>query len=163
VRGGPLSPAQRPVVVGLDATGGTTELLEFAFDEASRRGAELLALHSWTYRQVMERRNDRMWWAPAEAARSTLGTALTGWREKYPDVPIVERTVHADPVHALIAESIRSQLVVVSARDRGDAAGPVLGPVSQQVVAGAHCPVAVVSRAQRAGLGPRTELHPVPS
>lgn len=164
VRGEQLSEdrGRRPVVVGLDAGGGSTELLDFAFDEASRRGCDLLALHSWTYRQVIEWDEPASWWTPSDVARQALDVALTGWREKFPEVAVTERTVHADPARALIAESIGGQLVVVSARGYRDIAGAVLGPVSQEVVTSAACPVAVVAHDHTIGLDARGGLRPVP-
>ncbi|AGC65074.1 Universal stress protein family [Mycobacterium liflandii 128FXT] len=46
----PLPPrsAQAPVLVGVDGSPTSELATEIAFDEASRRGAELVALHAWT-------------------------------------------------------------------------------------------------------------------
>jgi nucleotide-binding universal stress UspA family protein len=163
VRGEQLSEAgtRGPVVVGLDAASDCTELLGFAFDEASRRGTGLLAVHGWTYRQVVEWHEPASWWAPGETARHALDATLTGWRDKFPEVDVTERTIHAEPARALVAESLCCQLVVVSARGYRDMAGAVLGPVSQEVVTSAACPVAVVVRGHALATDPRGGLRPV--
>jgi cation-transporting ATPase F len=66
-----------------------------------------------------------------ETGRRLLVQRLTGWQEKYPDVP-VERLVEQDkPRHRLLALSSDAQLVVVGSRGRGGFTGLVLGSTSQ--------------------------------
>ena len=47
-------PAQAPVLVGIDGSPASELATEIAFDEASRRGVELVALHAWSDDLVYE-------------------------------------------------------------------------------------------------------------
>jgi hypothetical protein len=72
-----------------------------AFQEASWRGVELVALHVWSDVEV----NDFPaidWPAMRPAAEEILSERLAGWQERYPDVT-VRRTVERDhPTYHLI-------------------------------------------------------------
>jgi nucleotide-binding universal stress UspA family protein len=168
VRGDRLTAAtvKRPVLVGVDGDGSSTELLSFAFDEAARRETRLVALHSWTYRGLVEAPENGALESlsrPGFSAQRAVSAALTGWRDKYPEVAVEERTVRDRPGSALVAESACSQLVVVGARGYRGLAGTVLGSVSQEVVGHARCPVAVVRPTFADSDELRSGLHPVAS
>ena len=47
-------PAQAPVLVGIDGSPASELAAAIAFDEASRRGVELVALHAWSDVEVIE-------------------------------------------------------------------------------------------------------------
>ncbi|WP_225842997.1 universal stress protein [Streptomyces albus] len=140
-----------PVLLGVDGSEVGDAAVGWAFEEASLRGAELVAMHNWnnwagpvaagpgiqvpTYYDVDLFR--------AEEER-VLATAIAGWRERYPDVTVTPRLVQEYTRQALISASGESQLLVVGARGRGGFAGLLLGSVSQAVLHHAHCPVTVV-------------------
>jgi nucleotide-binding universal stress UspA family protein len=141
------------VVVGVDGSPTSEAALAFAFEAAATRGVSLVAVHTWWDLFVDPTMAPLPDWDAIEVdEREVLAERLSGWGEKYPDVP-VQRLVERDqPAHALVEQSLRAQLVVVGSRGRGNFAGLVLGSVSHAVLHRAHCPVAVV-RADSGGAG----------
>ena len=135
-------PMQAPVLVGIDGSPASELATAIAFDEASRRGVELIALHAWSDVQVLELPGFDWQAVKAEAERS-LAERLAGWQERYPDV-IVNRLVVCDqPSRQLIEKSESAQLVVVGSHGRGGLSGLLLGSVSNAVVHSARMPVIV--------------------
>jgi len=144
----------RPVLVGIDSSMPSADVLSLAFDEAAGRGAELLAVHVWSVVEMSEL-NVRTVWShnPATAriqlhasADRVLTEALAGWEQKHPGIIVRRRTIHGDdPAATLldIAGEVWSDLIVVGARGRGGFPGKVLGSVSQTIVAHAQTSVAV--------------------
>jgi nucleotide-binding universal stress UspA family protein len=138
-----------PVVVGVDGTVVSDAAVEFAFDQAALRGAELTAVHSWTEPAMRGAlaagavAMDYRWLA--SDAEKILAERLTGWREKYPDVRVTGSVVHDSPTRALVAQSTTAQLVVVGCRGRGAFRSLMLGSTSQQLLHHSYCPVAVVA------------------
>lgn len=140
-----------PVVLGVDGSRVGDAAVGWAFAEASMRGAELVALHTWNN-----------WTGPVAVApgvqvptvydidmlkdeeERVLSASLAGWREQYPDVKVTPRLVQEYSRQALIEASEEAQLLVVGARGRGGFTGLLLGSVSQALLHHAHCPVAVV-------------------
>lgn len=104
--------------------------VEFAYAEASARGADLLVLDSTTVR------NGR--------ARKGFADSLSVQREKHPDVVTHHARVRRGLRRALIETSTRAQLVVVGSRSRGRLAGALLSPVGRAAQRHADCPVAVI-------------------
>lgn len=136
-------PGIAPVVVGIDGSPVSEEATAVAFEEASLRGVELVAVYAWHDTGVL----DFPGIDPAAMASDgelALAERLAGWRERYPDVT-VRRVVACDrPADQLIEQSKQAQLVVVGSHGRGGFTGMLLGSVSQAVVQSAHAPVLVV-------------------
>jgi nucleotide-binding universal stress UspA family protein len=138
-------PSQAPVVVGVDGSPASEHALEIAFEQASFRGVELVAVHSWSDSGVFEFPGVD-WTTMQSMGEETLGERLSGWQERYPDV-LVQRVVAADrPAHQLLEQSESAQLLVVGSHGRGGFAGMLLGSVSTAVVHGAKMPVIVARR-----------------
>jgi len=141
-------PDEGPVVVGIDGSPNSEQAIAVAFEEASLRGAPLVAVHAWndvTYEDT--RATARILTQPEaleEDEERLLGQRLAGWQEKYPDVEVRRRLVRDRPRHALIEESETARLVVVGSRGRGGFTGMLLGSTSQALVQHARCPVLVV-------------------
>jgi nucleotide-binding universal stress UspA family protein len=93
----------REIGVGIGDPEGATETLAFAFEEASLRHADLIAIHAWSRPpsalrlpgpgEAAELPRADPGQISAEAAR-TLAAALDGWRDKYPDVQVREDIIH---------------------------------------------------------------------
>ncbi|NLU69221.1 universal stress protein [Streptomyces sp. HNM0574] len=140
-----------PVLLGVDGSPDGSAAVGFAFAEASHRGVDLVALHTW---------ND--WTGPVSSGpgdmmplvydtdmlrdeeERVLAQAVAGWHELYPDVTVHRRLERSFTRTALIDGSEEAQLVVLGARGRGGFTGLLLGSVSQALLHHAHCPVAVV-------------------
>jgi nucleotide-binding universal stress UspA family protein len=134
-------PAEAPVLVGID--GSTSDLATaIAFEEASRRHADLIALHAWNDTDMSEIPGYD--WSPITTKEDRLLTeALAGWQERYPDVIVHKRLVRDRAARALVDASESTQLVVVGSHGSGAFAGMLLGSVSNAVVQAVHKPVIV--------------------
>lgn len=136
------------VVVGFDGSRQATVAVEWAADEAARRGARLGILHAAPTEYVglpipaglsaplvprpLEGHDDRLKDARLLAAKSLP--------EEDIDVEVVRR----NPAPALLAASKHAELVVVGSRGHGAVASALMGSVSTVVAEHAACPVVVV-------------------
>ncbi len=134
------------VVVGFDGSPESEAALEYAFQEAARRGARLRALHAW---QLPALAVSISVYTPliddtADTERRLAAETLAPWREKFPQVEVEETVLYGHPILALGEASAAADLVVVGSRGMGALGSAVLGSVSHGVLHHAHCPVAVV-------------------
>ncbi|MGW6077666.1 universal stress protein [Streptomyces sp. NPDC055186] len=136
------------VVLGIDVTEPCDEVLAFAFEAARVRQARLRVLHAW-------RAPDRLTLGPGEvglvggAQRAGewlgfLSAVLQGWREKYPEVEVLQTVVEGRPVDALVKAASGAELLVVGHRLTGRPKVPGTGPVTHAVIRRVGCPVAIV-------------------
>ncbi|MET0451013.1 MAG: universal stress protein [Mycobacterium sp.] len=139
-------PAQAPVLVGIDGSPASELATAMAFDEASRRGVGLIAMHGW-FDDELHAWTGIDWDRQLGAGREALAERLAGWREHYPDVEIEQRLVDGDPAEQLVNASEGAQLTIVGSHGRGGFAGMLLGSVSSAVVQAARMPVIVARQA----------------
>ncbi|GGW42162.1 stress-inducible protein [Streptomyces lucensis JCM 4490] len=138
----------RPVVLGLDTGAPDRTLLEFAFDAAARRASPLRIVHGWspppTYLYGMSADiGPRGSLARHEA--TVLTEVLRPWRQKFPDVPVVEASRYGNAAPALVNASRDASLVVVGRRIRTRPLGAHIGHVTHAVLHHVTAPVAVVA------------------
>lgn len=139
------NPSKAPVVAGIDGSPASESATAIAFDEASWRGVELIALHACSDVAAFQSEvPDR------SAARSQLAEMLSerlaGWQERYPDVSVTRIVVFSHPAPELIEQSESAQLVVVGSHGRGGFKRMALGSVSTAVAQSARAPVIVARR-----------------
>lgn len=142
------APSDGPVVVGVDGSPISETAVALAFEEASLRGAELVAVHTWLdYDADTARRFVAEWNTVETHERELLAERLAGWQEKYPDVP-VRRVIFRDrPVRHLLEQAATARLLVIGSRGRGGFGGMLLGSTSQTLVYHAPCPLLVARAA----------------
>ncbi|MEU5293772.1 universal stress protein [Streptomyces umbrinus] len=138
----------RDVVLGLDLRNPDDKVIEFAFDAASRRAANLRVLHGWSlpvssrgYGGIVDPEYDAELTA---RVRHELSDVLRPWRAKFPGVEVNEQTVIGGAGSHLVDASRDAALVVVGRRTRNAQFGTHIGPVAHAVLHHATAPVAVV-------------------
>jgi nucleotide-binding universal stress UspA family protein len=148
-------PSGGPVVAGVDGSPTSDSALAVAFDEASWRGADLVAVHTWlefssdnAYAYARQFLVD--WDAIETREREVLAERLAGWQEKYPDVTVRRIVTRDRPVRCLLEHAADAQLLVVGSRGRGGFTGMLLGSTSQALIYHAPCPL-LVTRATAPG------------
>ena len=130
------------VVVGVDGSPNSVPAIEIAFGEASRRGADLVAVHAWS--DTNEPYSYRIAWPDIEASEEALlAECLAGWAERYPDVSVRRIVVPDSATKRIFEESERADLVVVGSHGRGGFAGMTLGSTSQALLHSVHCPIII--------------------
>ena len=134
-------PAQAPVLVGIDGSPTSELATAIAFDEASRRGVDLVAVHVFSDHtdDFVEGYLDNL----DEWGQEALAERLAGWTERYPDVTVHRVVEKERPARRLLEQSEKSQLLVVGSRGRSGFTGLLLGSVSSAVAHRARLPVIV--------------------
>ncbi|WP_328370671.1 universal stress protein [Streptomyces sp. NBC_00457] len=142
--------AGREVVVGqLGDPDDSAAALRFAFETAAARGARVRAVRAWTLPTVfsyspgsLKLLDEAGGLEPYE--KKALAAAVQPWRDRFPDVPVVEHVEMGSAGQVLLAVAGQAQLMVVGRRARRTAVGARIGSVAHGVLHHAGCPVAVV-------------------
>ncbi|RPF30708.1 universal stress protein [Streptomyces sp. TLI_185] len=145
--------AGREVVVGQQGQpDDSADTLRFAFETAAARGATVRAVRAWTLPPVfayspgsMHLLDEAGGLEPFET--KALAAALEPWRERFPDVPVIEHLEMGSAGQVLLSVAGRAQLMVVGRRAHRTAVGARIGSVAHGVLHHANCPVAVVPHA----------------
>lgn len=142
------TPVHGPVVVGIDGSKESEEVVGWAFDHASRHGLPLEVLHGFAipvYPGVVP------YVPPVEITKATSDferrvthEVLAGWAEQYPDVTVTTKVLHGRPAPLLIEASARASLTVVGSHGRGAFLGMLLGSTSQSLLHHAQGSVVVL-------------------
>ncbi|MEO3873844.1 universal stress protein [Nonomuraea sp. B12E4] len=135
------------IVVGVTGRAGQEPLLDFAFREAASRSAALRAVHAWVHPAVREPGDMQPLLYDVEGVGEEesllLAEAIAGWRERFPDVTLIQQVVHEHPAKALINASTNTDLVVVGAHT-GARSLLGLGSTAHAVLHHSRAPVVVV-------------------
>ncbi|HET8600997.1 MAG TPA: universal stress protein [Segeticoccus sp.] len=137
-------------MVGIDGSPPSMAALDWATDEARRRGLALHLVHA-------RRGVDGPFRGPAARMASTgdqplLREAAQQTRSIAPDVLITAECAHAGAAAALVRLSRTSDTVVVGATGAGRVRGALLGSVPTQLAAHAQCPCVVVRQSPSSAL-----------
>ncbi|MBI3214057.1 MAG: universal stress protein [Mycobacterium sp.] len=138
-------PRHAPVVLGIDGSPASETATAIAFDAASRRGVELVAIHAVSDSDVIEMPGVD-YTTLEQQANELLAERLAGWQERYPDVRVRRVVTWSRPAKLLVEESEKAQLLVVGSHGRGGFTGMLLGSVSSAVAHAARMPVIVARR-----------------
>ncbi|KUI32627.1 universal stress protein [Mycobacterium sp. GA-2829] len=132
-----------PVVLGFDGSPASDGATTLAFQEAQRRGVELVAVHAWWSAGAFDFPGI-VWEDLLSEVDREVAARLAGWQQRFPDVT-VKRVVEPDlPAHRLINHARYAQLIVVGSHGHGGVASTLLGSVSTAIVQAARTPVIVV-------------------
>ncbi|MFF5022951.1 universal stress protein [Streptomyces collinus] len=138
----------RPVVLGLDIDQADDTLMEFAFDAAARREASLRVVHAWPEPPTSFYRfaGDADLYDSLERGQAALlGKVLRPWRQKFPDVEVMEASRCGSAARVLVNDSRDASLVVVGRRIRTRTFGARIGHVAHSALHHIAAPVAIVA------------------
>ncbi|MCZ9343954.1 universal stress protein, partial [Streptomyces sp. TRM76130] len=123
----------------------SAEVLRFAFEAAAARRATVRAVRAWTLPPLfsyspasLKLLDDAGGLEPYE--RKALAEALAPWRDRFPDVPVVEHVEMGSAGQVLLSVAGRAQLMVVGRRARRTAVGARIGSVAHGMLHHAGCP-----------------------
>lgn len=134
-------PSHAPVLVGVDGSTDSELATAIAFEEASRRGVLLVAVHAWSDNGVDP--DGEYWLTAHRSVHEALDRRLSSWTERYPDVALRRVVERGRPASVLLEHAEKAQLLVVGSHGRGECASLLLGSVSSAVVQSARMPVIV--------------------
>ncbi|ATO12547.1 universal stress protein UspA [Micromonospora sp. WMMA2032] len=146
-----------PVVVGVDGSATALDAVRVAAREAAFRHRPLRVVHAFIWPLTRAPLTPAPG-APAGAglrnqAERCVAEAVAEAGKVAPDVPVTGVVVDGAPAAVLVAESRRATLMVLGHRGLGGFAGLLIGSVTLQVSARAHCPV-LVTRGEARADGP---------
>ncbi|MFF9453650.1 universal stress protein [Streptomyces flaveolus] len=133
------------LVVGVDGSPDSAAAVDFAFDEADMRAANLRALYVW-HTPLLGVLDEH---AALQEWRQVLSETVAGRTAAHPAVELHHEVVKGHPVEVLTEASAHALALVVGTRGRGGFRGMLLGSVSQGVLHHAGCPVITVPLRQR--------------
>lgn len=138
-----------PVVIGVDGSEVSHKATEAAFAEASARGADLIAVHTWMDMQLQSSlaglsAAQADWPEVEREQKDLLDENLAELEKQYPDVQVKKVITRDRPVRALSDAAAGAQLLVVGSHGRGGFKGMLLGSTSRALLQSAPCPLMVV-------------------
>ncbi|MBF6223398.1 universal stress protein [Nocardia abscessus] len=131
-----------PVVVGVDGSPSSVSAVEVAFDEAAIRGADLVAVHTFSDSQghgsAVEMR---------QTGEELLDRMLARYGNAYPELTVRRVVVEDRPARRLLEVGDKAQLILVGSCAHDDCAATPLGSVTRAVLHEAQVPVIVTRSA----------------
>ena len=136
------------VVVGDDGSQRALEAIEFAAEEAGRRGVQLNVVRTWNIKTAVRPDGIDATVVPSTQEFHDATLAVTRRRAEAiaakHGIAVDPIVVHGPAAKTLIYLSGSADVVVVGARGVGGLAGRFIGSVADSVVREAECPVIVV-------------------
>ncbi|MEV4807023.1 universal stress protein [Nonomuraea sp. NPDC049421] len=134
------------IIVGVDGSVASRAAVEWAADDASRRGAPLRLVHaadtSWYL--VGARPDKALSETVLREGRRALEEAAALARERRPSVEVDTREAEGRPAAVLRDQAEDAAALVVGSRGLGGFSGALLGSVSDGLAGHVRCPVVVV-------------------
>lgn len=140
----------RRLAVAVDGSEPGRRALDWAFDEASRRGWKIRVVHAWDVHVVGFDVDDSTYpeggiLDEVKDAETRLSSeVLAGHRAQYPDVEVEVHVDRGNADRVVLEASGDCDLLVVGSKGHGGVASMLLGSVSHRVLHHADCSVAVV-------------------
>ncbi|MBO1414566.1 universal stress protein [Streptomyces sp. FH025] len=131
------SSAPGPVVLGVDGSDASRGAIDFAFEEASISGTEVLAVEVQRPTGM-----DRSY--VVETTLLDLSESLAGWQAKYPDVRVRREVLIGAPASELAAASAHARCLVVGSRGHGGFRGLLFGSTGRALVHRCTVPLVIV-------------------
>jgi nucleotide-binding universal stress UspA family protein len=144
-----MTPEEKPlIVVGVDGSDESARALEWAADEAELRAARIRVLSAWHIPTLVYSSGYVPMVAPSadestEHATRAIAEGAAG-ELRHRDLEAEWTVERGNAAEALIDASAEADLLVVGSRGHGGFTGLLLGSVSAQCAAHAHCPVVIV-------------------
>jgi nucleotide-binding universal stress UspA family protein len=140
------------VVVGDDGSRSAGKAVQWAAEDAARRGSTLHVVRAWSISSAPRPSSHTTGYVPPltdfeQAVRQELEERWGGLRGQVPELDLLP--VHRSSAEALVAASETADVVVVGASGQGLVARVVVGSVAKHVVRRSHCPVVVVPHGDR--------------
>jgi len=141
------------IVVGVSDSAGGAAALRFAFEEAARRGAELIAVRSWSERDWqlaagagLPLSSPELW---ESQERGVLDECVAPWRTGFPSVAVRSVLTGVATELALERAAENAAMLVLGCRRSDDSRLPRLGPIASWAAHHYRCPVVVVGHPGR--------------
>ena len=133
------------IVCGVDGSPAGQRALQWAVDEAVKRGAEVRAVTAWSGDGLEELNAPS---SPAQAlgrARHVLDTAVDEVLGGVEDAPPVTRICErGEPTDVLASAATSADLLILGSHGHGAVHDKLLGSTSERTVHHAPCPVVIV-------------------
>ena len=142
----PAQPYGR-VVVGVDGSANCQAAVQYAFEAATERDAELAVVFAWhqptRWPEGWPLTSENKPRYPADYDL-IISESIAGWREKYPNVTVTTIAEAEHPAEALARQAADADLVVIGGRGHGTVTGMLLGSVARAILRHVDRPTIVV-------------------
>ena len=144
----PLADLRQRVVVGVDSLAASRPAIDWAAEEAARRGAILQVLHTWQIPVGPGSMYGYPIWPDIEACRQgaleEAAAVVAAVAEARPELIIETIVAEGGAASALATHSLGAEMVVLGRHHHGRLAGLLLGSVSESAVHRVDCPLVVI-------------------
>jgi nucleotide-binding universal stress UspA family protein len=136
------------VVVGVDGTDSSPDILAAGFEHAHVHNVTLHAVLCW-HTDLLASMSWRAAPPAPDSVHQWLADELKSFQEQYPDVQVLPEVIRQPPKSALVKVSEEQFLMVIGNRGGHGRSGGSLGSVAEHVLQHATCPVEVIPTQQR--------------